>query len=89
MSELSEPTVQRFRKIRLVKNSKVIDKGKYNGTPHYWPVLYLGYNRLPEKTVIQEQSYFLEINGKGLGETQDRPWGLNPFCLTKMLFLYS
>ena len=73
MSELSEPTVQRFRKIRLVKNSKVIDKGKYNGTPHYWLVLYLGYDRLPEKTVIQEQSYFLEINGKGLGETQDRP----------------
>lgn len=67
MSELSEPTVQRFRKIRLVKNSKVIDKGKYNGTPHYWLVLYLGYDRLPERLLFKNKVISWKLMAKDWG----------------------
>jgi len=87
MSELSEPTVQRFRKIRLVKNSKVIDKGKYNGTPHYWLVLYLGYDRLPERLLFKNKVISWKLMERDWGRPRtDHRGAQTMFCLTKKLF---
>lgn len=65
--------------LRLVKTLKFViregPQGKMQWTATLLACSLLGIQQPTWETAIQEQIYFLEINGKKLGETLDTPWG--------------